>query len=313
VLYPEFAEWVCLQSTKGTCIIYGGIIRYSDERAQIGIFAASTGTMSLFQFVFSRIFIRNLLLYAGGVLVLVFIVVFWLRLYTGHNDMVEVPDIRGMKPEEASTILAERGLLYSIIDSVYNEGEQGTVLEQIPEAGSKVKESRTLFITVNSSVPPMKKVNVRIGETLRIASTKLSILGIGFDTEYKPDICNDCVLAMKYKGKEIKTGDSVRKGDKIKLILGQTGTGTAMVPNLYGLSLDSAERALTMASLTLGYPFYDGDVLSAEDSLKARIYTQTPKTDKEGILVGSPVDVWLTVRPLAAVDTGTTEKKKIWP
>lgn len=269
--------------------------------------------MSLFQFVFSRVFVRNLMLYAAGVVVLVLAVVVWLRLYTGHNDMVEVPDIRGMKPEDAAGILAENGLLYSIIDSVYNEGEQGTILEQIPEAGAKVKESRTLFVTVNSSVPPMKKVNVRIGESLRIASTKLSILGISFDTEYKPDICNDCVLAMKYKGKEIKTGDPVRKGDKIKLILGQTGTGTAVVPNLYGLSLDSAERALTLNSLTLGYPFYDGDVLNAEDSLKAKIYTQTPKPDKDGVLVGSPVDVWLTVRPLAAVDTGSTEKKKIWP
>jgi beta-lactam-binding protein with PASTA domain len=278
-----------------------------------GIFALGILAMNLFQFVFSRLFVQTLLKFIGVVLALVLVVILWLRFYTGHNDVVEVPNIRGMKIDEASVILSDMDLFYEVIDSVYNEGEQGTILEQIPEAGAKVKESRILFVTINSTVPPMKKVNVRIGESLRIASTKLSILGIGFDTEYRPDICNDCVLAMKYKGKEIKTGDAVRKGDRIKLILGQTGKGTALVPNLYGLSLDSAQRALSLASLTLGYPFFDADVLSREDSVKARVYTQTPKSLKTGVLIGSPVDVWLTLRPLPEQETDSTEMINVSP
>lgn len=268
---------------------------------QITIFARLYQKMNIFGFIFSKVFVKNLLYSFVAVGVIVGFFVIWLGSYTGHNDFVEVPDLRGILPEEAAAQLDELGLAFEIIDSVYNEGAQGTILEQIPEPGSRVKESRKLFVTVNSSNPPMKKVNVKIGESLRIAATKLGILGVAFTTEYKPDICSDCVLSMKYQGKDFKSGDLVKKGDKIVLVLGQRGDEKMPVPSLIGLSLDSAEFRLTRSSLALGYPFYDLDVLTEEDSSNARIYRQSPSSSAEPALrIGSQVDIWLSLKPISA-------------
>jgi beta-lactam-binding protein with PASTA domain len=265
--------------------------------------------MNLFSFIFSKIFFKNLLYALVGVLVLTGFFVLWLSFYTSHSNFVEVPDVRGKMPEEVMEQLDDMGLGFEIIDSVYNEGSQGTILEQIPEPGSKVKESRKLFVTVNASHPPMKKVNVRLGESLRIAATKLGILGIAYSTEYRPDICDDCVLAMKYKGKNFESGDLVKKGDKIVLVLGQRGDQKMPVPSLIGASLDTAEQRLARASLAVGYPFFDADVITADDSANARIYRQSPSASAEPFLrIGSPVDVWLSLKPVADTSNVNTEE-----
>lgn len=268
--------------------------------------------MSLLRFVFSKSFLKQVIfiaLFFGLVFAGLYI---YLQMYTSHDEIIPVPDVRGMSMDEVDAQLEGSSLGYEIIDSVYNEGEYGTILEQIPEPGSNVKAGRVLFLTVNASTEPMKIMNVKVGETLRIAATKLEILGLKYETIYKPDICNDCVLEVLYKGKEIKSGEKVRKGDKIVLVLGQRGDEKVLVPNLFGMTLDSARNVLTRSSLALGYPFYDEDVQSSEDTLSARIYSQRPGAKSQNELrIGSPVDIWLTTRPLSLDSlrsTKTTDK-----
>lgn len=255
--------------------------------------------MNVFRFVFSKTFIKNLFYILIVVAVLFGVTVFWLGAYTGHNEFVEVPALKGKTIETIQLELEEINLGYEVIDSVYSEGERGTILEQIPEAGAKVKEGRMVYLTVNASSAPMKTLNVKQGESLRVAATKLGILGIEFDTRYQPDICNDCVIKVLYKGKEAPEGTTIRKGERVTLVLGERGNQKVPVPSLFGLSLDSARQKLVGASLSIGYPFYDADIVSSEDSLAARIYSQSPKADSEPSLrIGSQVDVWLTLRPL---------------
>lgn len=264
--------------------------------------------MGILRFVFSRTFVKHLISIALLILLLVAGVYFYLQFYTSHSTSFDVPDLKGMSIDEVEQALLDTQLKFEVIDSVYNEGAFGTVLDQIPEPGSKVKSERVIFLTVNAKTHPMKTMNVKIGETLRIAATKLDILGLEYETIYKPDFCNNCVLEILYKGKAISAGDKVRRGDKVVLVLGEKGNEFVSVPSLFGMPLDSAKQVLTRASLTIGYPFYDSDISNKEDSLNARVYKQSPSSANAELRVGSPVDVWLTTKNVALDDNSDPEK-----
>lgn len=65
-------------------------------------------------------FVFNLLL--AGVITLVLLggVMFWLSSYTRHNEAVVVPDVRGLKVEEAAEYFDRSNLRYNVIDSVFS-------------------------------------------------------------------------------------------------------------------------------------------------------------------------------------------------
>jgi len=252
--------------------------------------------MSLLKFLFSKVFYRQVLFGVIFVVLMFFLLKVFLSAYTNHGDSVPVPDLRGLTLDEAGEKLSASDLSYQVIDSVFNEKERGTVLDQLPIPGSKVKENRIIFLTVNSMNPPMKVLNVKAGESLRVARTKLEILGIAFDIDYRPDICNDCVVEMKYKGKTVNTGDHIAKGDRIKLILGLQSNEKVVVPNLVGMRADSALLQIMDRSLQPGVMFFDFSPLTKADSMSARVYKQRPTESLEPeILMGSPVDIWLSI------------------
>ena len=63
----------------------------------------------------------------------------WLDIYTRHNEAVVIPDVKGMTIEEATPFLAEKGIRYNIIDSVFYgvifDHSFGQVATLFPEGG----------------------------------------------------------------------------------------------------------------------------------------------------------------------------------
>ena len=94
--------------------------------------------------------LTNILLMVAASVVLVFILIFGLDLYTRHGKTVTVPDLRGKTVAEMKRILDEAGLDYEINDSTFSRTAiPGTVREVFPEPGSQVKAGRILFIAIN--------------------------------------------------------------------------------------------------------------------------------------------------------------------
>ena len=94
-------------------------------------------------------FVANLLLAGLITLVLLGVVMAWLSSYTRHNEAVVVPDVKGLKIEEAAAFFERSNLRYNVIDSVFsNEVPSGAIVEMVPEAGSKVKDGRIVFLSV---------------------------------------------------------------------------------------------------------------------------------------------------------------------
>jgi hypothetical protein len=85
--------------------------------------------MKIIRFIFSKVFLKNLLIALVFVAVVIFGANIYLSSYTDHGETVEVPDLRGMTLEDVESTLSSSTLTFEVIDSVYNEGQRGTVLE----------------------------------------------------------------------------------------------------------------------------------------------------------------------------------------
>jgi len=122
-------------------------------------------------------------------------------------------------------VAEDAGLRYEVLDSTnYNpDYPRFSILEQEPQAGSKVKDNRKIYFTVNPSgykevsVPDIDEAKV----TLRNARSMLRAVGLDVQrVTYIDEIGKDMVYYLKYKGKRIKPGEKLPKTSKIELFCG---------------------------------------------------------------------------------------------
>lgn len=156
---------------------------------------------------------------AGGI---IFGVMTWLDSYTQHNKAIPVPDVRTMQVNVAEQTLAKSGLKYEIIDSVYSKSvAPGAIVEQTPVPNSKVKEGRTVYLTLNASsvqtfpLPDIEEMSQRQAlATLRAVGFKVDSISY-VDYEYK-----DLVVGIRYRSKSVKAGDKIPVGSRLVVLVG---------------------------------------------------------------------------------------------
>ncbi|MDP4205223.1 MAG: PASTA domain-containing protein, partial [Bacteroidota bacterium] len=85
--------------------------------------------MSVSAFLKSKVFLKHLGFAIGITIVLLTLLMFLLRIYTGHGDAVEVPNFKGLSKEAAASLAEDKGLRVEFYDSVYHKGVQpGTIV-----------------------------------------------------------------------------------------------------------------------------------------------------------------------------------------
>lgn len=218
----------------------------------------------------------------------------WLNTYTHHGESITVPDVRGLTEEKLVRFIADKHLQYKIVDSLYEDGKApGTVIEQDPQPDSKVKENRTIYLTVNSSKPPKVKMPDLIDVSFRQAEAILQTYGLRVgQTIYKPDLAKNAVLEQLYKGRPIATGKEIFKGSAIDLVLGDgLGNAEVPVPNLVSLTRGEALFVLKGSSLNIGTIIFDDGV---KDEEAAVVYKQIPEAGR-GVTIkqGEAIDIFL--------------------
>jgi len=177
---------------------------------------------SLFAFIKSRQFFTNLIIILVVLFLLFFGIITWLSSYTEHGEYVSVPDFKGQTIENLPSFVSNKEVGYQIIDSVYHPKEKtGIVLRQDPEANSKVKHNRTVYLYVTGTTAPSIKMPKLIDRSERQARLILSTYGLKFGKriEKRAD-CNGCILAQLFEGIDIKEGTNIKKGSKVDLIVG---------------------------------------------------------------------------------------------
>jgi len=220
----------------------------------------------------------------------------WLGSYTRHGSSVSVPDLKGMQMEKLDEFLKFKNLRYKIADSTIFDLSKppGTIIEQDPRPNEKVKEHRTIYLSITRATPPGVKIPDLEDNSLRQAEAILRSYGlIKGQLIYKPDLAKNAVLEMQIDGKKVSKGDEVTKGTVIDLVLGDGfGNTKVAVPQLFNLDLDEALFVLRASSLNVGAVVLDGTV---RDSSRARVYKQFPGFESQNsISQGESVDIFLT-------------------
>jgi beta-lactam-binding protein with PASTA domain len=179
--------------------------------------------MTFIKFLFTKVFLKQLSIAIIALLGLAFVILFWLKSTTNHNQKIEVPSLAKMSLDTAENKLNEIDLRFEVIDSSnYNPNfPKYSVIEQIPKAGEFVKENRKIYLTLNRSGYVYLKIPEVVGKTRRQAEPTLISMGfeIGRIT-YKSYIALDEVLELSYKGKKLKSGEKIQKTSVIDLVLG---------------------------------------------------------------------------------------------
>lgn len=178
--------------------------------------------MTFIQFIFTKVFVKQLLLAILALVILAFLVLWWLRITTNHNEKIEVPNLSKMSLDKVEEILDDNDLRYEILDSAnYNpEFPRYSVIEQIPKAGKFVKENRKIYLNLNPSGYRKIAVPDVNGRTRRQAEPTLLAMGFKIGkVSFKPHI-SDQVLEMRYNGEKLDAGTELQKTSVIDLIVG---------------------------------------------------------------------------------------------
>ncbi len=252
--------------------------------------------MKLIRFFTTKLFWTNIVLVILVLVLLFWGLTSWLKSYTRHGETLEVPDFSRLAYAEALDIADDANLKLSILDTAEftSSFPRGSIIDQYPAPGSKVKQGREIKLTVNRLKPKKIEVPNLIEKTRRRAIYDLESKGFKIgELSYVPYIGKDVVVKVKVRNEEIEPGMRFEKGTVIDLVLGQGLSSTKiMVPYLRFLDEEAARDKILGASLNVGSVIYDAEV---EDSSAAKVYRQSPSPSLRPIIsMGSEVDIWLT-------------------
>lgn len=247
----------------------------------------------------SNPYITTTLLGIGLALLMLLVLSIFLRFSTRHNDSFEVPKFQGLDHDEYILLARQSKLRIEVADSVYLTNHQpGTVIEQNPKPGTRVKTNRRVFVTIVAHTPKMTAMPDVVGFTLRQAKANLEQKGlkIGY-LRFKNDLGVNNVLSQRFRGYEIEPGIMIPEGSEIELLLGSGMYGErASLPQLVGMQFDDAKHQIIEASLNIGTLRFDQTIKNYQDTLKARVYNQFPAYSiPNKIAFGTKINLWLTL------------------
>ena len=175
-----------------------------------------------FSFKANKYFWLNIIVMVVVVGVLLFGVMKSLDVYTRHGEAVVVPDVKGMTVEEATKMFRNHGLECIVSDSSYAKNKAaGIILDLNPAAGQKVKEGRTVYLTINTLDVPLRSVP-DVADNSSVRQAQAIILGAGFKLGELQTVSGekDWVYGVKYKGRQLMAGDKVPLGASLTLMVG---------------------------------------------------------------------------------------------
>lgn len=227
-----------------------------------------------------------------GIVLFLFVLYFYayLPIATNHGETITVPSIEGMQIEELESFLGDRNLRYEINDSSYSEEYPPlTILKQYPHAGSKVKENRVIYISINRVKPPTVPMPDLVDGSLINAEAVLrgNELKRG-KIELVSGPFLHLVKEMKMNGQTLLPGTRIPKGSIIDLVVEDGGSVTVTTPDLIGYTLEDAKVPIFGSNLILGTVHPVGDTTN----VLSVILKQKPAAG-ETIRVGDIVELWI--------------------
>ena len=163
--------------------------------------------------------------------------------------------VSGISFETAITTRADwkmfrnHGLVYVISDTKYvKDKAAGIILELKPGAGEKVKEGRTVYLTVNTLDVPLRAIpDVADNSSLRQAQAKLLNAGFKLNQVQLVNGEKDWVYGVKYQGRQLAAGEKIPLGASLTLMVGDGSGDMSEEEDSVDVSVDT-EKPVTSES-----------------------------------------------------------------
>ena len=191
----------------------------------------------------NRFFWGNLIAIVIVLLAVGYGTLYWVDSYTHHGESYVVPNVKNKTIAEADKLLASQLINGAVVDSTYIKGARaGIILDQTPKAGSRVKQGRTVYLTVTtSSVPLIDLPDLIDNSSLRQAAAKLKSIGFKLtEPELLPGE-QDWVYGIKYKGKDLQSGDKIPHEALLTLCVGSTHLRDSLAMDSTMIQLNAAD------------------------------------------------------------------------
>jgi eukaryotic-like serine/threonine-protein kinase len=231
--------------------------------------------MNFIQFITTRRFLKHL-----AYSILLFIVIAWitlviLKMYTRHDQVAVTPNYVGLEMDQINNLESSKDFELIVVDSIYDYTKKpGSVISQDPLPQTKVKPGRAIYLSLVSYMPEQVSMPELIDLSLRRAKALLQTYGLKLGrVSVAPDIAENAVLKVTVNGRVVKPGTPIHKGSVIDLVIGSgTGTGQPSIPFLIGKTRESARLELSHLGLIIGEEVYSGSC----DSTNGLVYEQNP-------------------------------------
>lgn len=257
-------------------------------------------------FLTTPMVIKNLGLMLVAILSFVFVVIIGLNMYTQHGESIYLDNLQRLPLKQVKKMARKGDYKVVVFDSLWKEDiKAGLVLSQNPSPGAKIKEGRTVYLTVSSNTPPKVEVPLFRDAAYMYESYKRILEVRGIKSEIKEEIVDTkqakgTILYMYHKGRKIeeemlKEGYFVEKGEKLYLVITKQVIAQRTVPELVCLKLSTAKFLLESSQLNFD-AIEDSSVIDLEE---AYIYKQSPDPGTN-LISGDYVKIYLTLeKPMA--------------
>ncbi|MDR1369981.1 MAG: PASTA domain-containing protein [Dysgonamonadaceae bacterium] len=175
----------------------------------------------IWNFIWNNPYIRTLLLAIGILLALIMTTLWALGMYTQHGKAVVVPDVKGLQVSDAAPFFEKSALRYEVIDSSFiKNAAPGSIVEMTPQAGTKVKENRIIYLTINAFSTQMFIIPDIKDLSQRQAIAMLSAIGFEhINVEFIDGAYRDLVMGLKANGKEVNAGDKLPINSRLIILV----------------------------------------------------------------------------------------------
>lgn len=175
---------------------------------------------------------------------------------TEEETKVKVPNVVGMKEDEAKTTLNKKGLGFKVVTRKESKKyEEGTVSEQKTEAGKKVAKNTQIQVVVSSGL---------VGDELTVPDVKgmseeeaqRTLEDAGFKKIVSDFTYSDSAAEGEVIGTTPAANSKATKDTEIKIQVSK-GSQKSTVPNVVGSPDQDAQNAIVGAGLKVGTVTYD--------------------------------------------------------
>ncbi len=210
-----------------------------------------------------------------------------------QKDSYAIPDLIGVDQGEATNLVTEFKWEIVVVEEANEELPVGAVIRTDPETGKKLETGKALTFVVSTGPPPVPLPELNgLDAATALATLTDGGLVLGVETpEYSEEVPVGVIIRWAISLQPtLVAGQEVIKGTAVDTFVSQ-GPAPRVVPDLTGMSIDSATSALTDLQLTINRGDDQFSIVAA-----GGVATQSPAPG-ESLARGTAVTVAISKGP----------------